>query len=291
MHGSLFTLDATDAEENRIEDRYDDQCQDGCEGESEHYRNRHRNVESIEDQRRHAKYGGRRGHHDRSHAAYRGVKNRRILVLTLADFRNGTESWFHSYLWGRFAQRCGLVFSRDELVTDQVLASLACSVTTFIVRTLPQMESSFSTRDLWARGLYLSYRSELRTEQADGSARLFDNDPEYYQELTRVAIASAPFAVSVKPGETPCLYQTKISSKERLYSLISWRVRALQGKILSALRLIKGSLTFEGGVEYILWKIKRHSGVTLEVSPFLRRHPLLAMCLLSWRLFRRGGIQ
>jgi hypothetical protein len=65
----------------------------------------------------------------------------------------------------------------------------------------------------------------------------------------------------------------------------------VQGKILSALRLAKGSLTFEGGVEYILWKIKRHSGVTLEASPFLKRHPVLAMCVLSFRLYRRGGVR
>ena len=56
-------------------------------------------------------------------------------------------------------------------------------------------------------------------------------------------------------------------------------------------RLAKATLTFTGGVDYILWKVERHSGVRLEVSPFLRRHPLLALCSLSLRLYRRGGVR
>jgi hypothetical protein len=68
-------------------------------------------------------------------------------------------------------------------------------------------------------------------------------------------------------------------------------MRIIQGKVLSVLRLIKGTLTFEGGVDYILWKIKRHTGVTVKVGPFLKRHPILAMGVLSWRLYRLGGIR
>ncbi len=49
--------------------------------------------------------------------------------------------------------------------------------------------------------------------------------------------------------------------------------------------------TFEGGVDYILWKIERHSGVTVDIEPRLRRHPLLAMWILAWRLYRRGGFR
>ena len=81
------------------------------------------------------------------------------------------------------------------------------------------------------------------------------------------------------------------SSRRRLLSHITWRLRSLQGKVLSVLRLLKAITTFEGGVDYILWKIQRHSGVTVEVEPRLRRRPLLAIWVLSWRLYRRGGFR
>jgi len=212
-------------------------------------------------------------------------------VLTLADFRNGTENWFHSYLWGRFAQKCGLIYSHSEQTTIEVMESLACAVMTFISRALPQMESPFSARDLWARGLSLSYRSELRTEQADGAARLFDSDPDYYQQLTRAALENPRFRVTTNADATPCCYQVMTSGKNRKVSNIAWKVRAIQGKILSILRLAKGLLTFKGGVDYILWKIERHSGVSIEVSPTLKRIPPLAVLVIFWRLFRRGAFR
>ena len=212
-------------------------------------------------------------------------------VLTLADFRNGTENWFHSYLWGRFAQKCGLIYSHSEQVTAEVMESLAGAVITFISHALPQMESPFNARDLWARGLSLSYRSELRTEQADGAARLFDSDPDYYQELTSAALETNRFSVTTDTNCTPHCYQVVTSEKERSLNSRSWRIRAFQGKILSVLRLAKGLMTFKGGVDYILWKIERHSGVSIEVSPTLKRIPPVAILVIFWRLFWRGAFR
>jgi len=156
------------------------------------------------------------------------------------------------------------------------------------------MESPFSARDLWARGLSLSYRSELRTEQADGAARLFDSDPDYYQQLTQAALENPRFRVTTNADTTPatpCYYQIITSEKNRKVSNIAWKVRAIQGKILSILRLAKGLLTFKGGIDYILWKIERHSGVRIEVSPTLKRIPPLAILVIFWRLFRRGAFR
>ena len=53
--------------------------------------------------------------------------------------------------------------------------------------------------------------------------------------------------------------------------------------MLSVLRLVKGLFTFEGGFDYVLWKIERHSGVRVEVSPRARRYPLLAGWGVIWR--------
>ena len=162
---------------------------------------------------------------------------------------------------------------------------------TFISHTLPQLETSFTARDLWAKGLSLSYRAELRTEQPDAAARLFDIDPDYYRELTSAAFDAIPFTVSVETDVTPPRYQVQIPAQIRRSNGMGWRVRALQGKILSALRLLKGLLTFKGGVDYIQWKIERHSGVRVEVGPSLRRVPPLALVVIFWRLYRQGAFR
>jgi hypothetical protein len=65
----------------------------------------------------------------------------------------------------------------------------------------------------------------------------------------------------------------------------------MQGKCLSALRLLKALLTFENGLDYALWKIERHSNVRVEVSPLLRRIPPLAVLVIFWKLFRKGAFR
>jgi hypothetical protein len=56
----------------------------------------------------------------------------------------------------------------------------------------------------------------------------------------------------------------------------AWRPRKLLGKPLNAARLIKASFTFQGAARYAAWKIERHTGVPVEVTPWRERHP-------SWR--------
>ena len=54
------------------------------------------------------------------------------------------------------------------------------------------------------------------------------------------------------------------------------------------LRLSKAAFTFHDSISYAAWKIERHTGVRVEVTPMLRRHPLLWGFKVSWRLLRRG---
>ena len=44
---------------------------------------------------------------------------------------------------------------------------------------------------------------------------------------------------------------------------------------LGLLRLLKTAYTFGDWVPYVLWKLERHTGRTIELSPRQRRHPLI----------------
>ena len=55
------------------------------------------------------------------------------------------------------------------------------------------------------------------------------------------------------------------------------------------LRSLAASNFFEGGADYLAWKIERHSGVSLELADWQRRHPLLAAPALLWQLRRRDA--
>ena len=213
-------------------------------------------------------------------------------VLSLADFQRGTSlSCFHSYFWARFAQPSALLYARTDQVLAQVQAALEQAVITFISRVLPQLKDHFTAGDLWHEGFMLSYGAEFRAERPDSLASLFQAWSKHFERLTRAAVQLGPFPVAVVANEDPVFYHAFIPAGVRHRSHVQWCVRRLQGKLLSVLRLLKGLFTFQDGLDYVLWKIERHSGVAIKVPPRLRRYPLLAVCVLFWRSYRRGAFQ
>ncbi|MDZ7598120.1 MAG: hypothetical protein U5J82_07485 [Desulfobacterales bacterium] len=213
-------------------------------------------------------------------------------VLSLADFEQGASmQWFHSYIWGRFAQPVAIVYARDRHTGERVSRALARAVVTFIRRALPCTPSPFTAAELWFKGLSLSYRAELRAERPEKLKGLVARYARYYEALTWAAIPAAAFPVAVTGQADRARYEARIPRRTRFLCRQSWRLRFFQGKVLSVLRLLKSAFTFVGGMDYILWKVERHSGVRVDLSPRLRRHPLAAAGILAWRLYRKGGFR
>jgi hypothetical protein len=97
-----------------------------------------------------------------------------------------------------------------------------------------------------------------------------------------------PFEVQREQLDSRLFYTVRIAQRTRKLGRAGWQLRRMQGKLLSLLRLMKATFTFQGGMDYIAWKLERHTGVPVEVSPKVRRHPLIYGWGLLWRLYRRG---
>ncbi|HYD45199.1 MAG TPA: hypothetical protein VEA79_08045, partial [Phenylobacterium sp.] len=65
-----------------------------------------------------------------------------------------------------------------------------------------------------------------------------------------------------------------------------WSLRQALGKPLNVARLIKAAFTFDGAARYAAWKIERHTGVDIELTPWRERHPILAAPGVLWRVAR-----
>jgi hypothetical protein len=210
-------------------------------------------------------------------------------VISLRDLQRGTSmKWFHSYLWGRFAQPFRVLYAQDETLQLQIDAALAQAVVTFMTRVLPQLPARFEARELWLTGLSLSYRAELRAEKSNRVSQLWEATQPYYEQITQVAMPALSYTMYTDISSQPLRYAAKIAFTTRLVNQLTWRIRRVQGKLLSLARLSKALLTFQGGVDYIVWKLERHSGTAIAVPPRLRRYPLLFGWSLLWRLYRRG---
>ncbi len=221
-------------------------------------------------------------------------------VLSMRDFRRKTgESTFQSYFWARFCQPVAVLYWRDNKARKSIEYGLCHSVVTFLSNILPCTQAEFTAKDLWCTGLRMSYSAELRPEGPERLSRLWIYQASVVKKIVSAAIPCLPFKICridkrkqvVEGGRVQQVYYAEISMVRRQICRAAWWLRRIQGKTLSVMRLAKAAWTFRGGVDYILWKIKRHSGVEVEVSPFLRRHPILAMLMLAPRLFSKGAVK
>ena len=222
-----------------------------------------------------------------------GVDGNRVrtkyAVISMRDLERGTSpSWFHSYLWGRFSQPCGLLYSRNGETGRRVRRALAQAVLTFLTRALPALPERLDTAAIWQQGLALSYRAELRAEKPERAIHLYQSWKDHYLAVTPLAMRELPFNVKREQRASRLLYAIQIPRHTRMLNRLGWLLRRFQGKLLSILRLMKSTFTFQGGMDYIAWKLERHTGVPIEVTPKMRRHPLLYSWGLVWRLYRRG---
>jgi len=214
-------------------------------------------------------------------------------VFSFRDFQRGaSRKWFQAYLWSRLAQPMGLVYARGKDTEEKVYAAMACAVLTFISRVLPLVPSPFTTRELWCKGFVLSYATELRAERRDKLDGLFGAALQHYESVTHAAMAMVSYRVEpAGDGSQSNFYRTDIPSPARIFARFLWALRRHQGKVLSILRLLKGLATFSAGLDYVLWKIERHSGVTVSVDNRLRKVPVAGVVILFWRLYRRGAFR
>ncbi len=212
-------------------------------------------------------------------------------VISLQQFEHRTSArCFHTFFWARFAQPCALTYARDAAVRRRVATALAGAAKTFIGRSLALQPATFSCATLWSNALRASYRTELRPEAPGAAARLVAANDARYTKLTELLADRLPQLTRDAALPTP-VFSARLNAWQRRRGRFAWLVRRPQGKLINLLRIMKAAFTFDGGVDYVLWKIERHSGVKVEATPMLRRHPLLACWPTVWRLYRAGAFR
>ena len=220
-----------------------------------------------------------------------GVQVRcKYAVISLEQFERGmSERSFESYLWGRFAQPVKLVYSRSPAVRARMERGLLRAAETLLRRALPALPEEGSLEDLWRDALALSYGTELRTERQGRAQELSAQGRDFFKALTFELAPRLDDCLELENGEAgETYYRAWVPAWKRRLAPWLWRLRRLEGKLMSVLRLLKGLFTFEGGLDYIAWKLERHSGQKVEIPDKVRRRPLLHIWGLFWRLYRRG---
>jgi hypothetical protein len=179
-------------------------------------------------------------------------------------------------IWARFCQPARLPWARDAATRRRLGAALADACRTMLWHAWPAVPNTHAPVEMdalsvWERGFRETYAAELRSETGDRAVSLVNADRLRYQQIARHVLPELR-AGGVAAGQV-------------------WRKRRWIGKSLNYLRLVKAAFTFDGAVDYVLWKVRRHSGVVIDVSDWQRRHPLLAAPGLAWKLYRLGAFR
>ena len=206
----------------------------------------------------------------------------KFAVLSEADFAslNGPDASTVS-VWARFAQPARLVWRADPAAAERAIVAVARAAPTLLAAAAPLADRSADSDPLalWRTGFALTYGAELRAERKDRSTSIVDADPERYRRFTAAALQAAAIDRAAAPPDA------RAAAERR------WRGLRRRGKLLTAVRLVKASTTFAGGIDYLAWKIDRHAGTRIAIRPWQRRFPLLGALTMLPRLLRSRAVR
>ncbi len=207
----------------------------------------------------------------------------KIATMTLATFAAAARGeTLDTTIWARFVQPSALAWSRDPAAREDVAAALAHAARTAAGLAVAVGPKSGLEDDYWRALFRATYRAELRVEPPGREDQILAANRAHFDGLLPAALVEAgiPFARDghrIEPRPEPAWRKRMVRW---------WNRRKRLGKPLNLARLARATATFDGAARYAAWKVQRHTGIAVEVTPFAERHPILAAPGLLWRLRR-----
>jgi len=197
----------------------------------------------------------------------------KIATMSLRQFASAAKGLSRdTTIWARFVQPSALVWQANEEARAEVTQAL-CAAAVTAGRLAAAVGPARGTADDYWRALFrATYKAEFRVEKPGRENSILEVNAEHFDGLLPIAWNAGGMRFKRMNG----LFEPLPNSAERRRVLKWWNRRARLGKPLNLLRLAKATTTFDGAADYAAWKLQRHTGIALEVTPFRARHPLLA---------------
>ena len=197
----------------------------------------------------------------------------KIATMSLAQFDSAARGESRdTTIWARFVQPSALVWQANEEARAEVTQALCAAAVTAGRLTAVVGPARGTANDYWRALFRATYKAEFRVEKPGRENSILEVNAEHFDGLLPIAWNAGGMRFKRMNG----LFEPLPNSAERRRVLKWWSRRARLGKPLNLLRLAKATTTFDGAADYAAWKLQRHTGIALEVTPFRARHPLLA---------------
>jgi hypothetical protein len=207
----------------------------------------------------------------------------KVATMTLATFAAAARGeTIDTTVWARFVQPCALAWSRDAAAREAVLGALTAAAGTAARLAVVVGPSSGNEEDYWRAMFRSTYRAEFRVEPAGREGAILSTHRTHFDGLLPLALVEAgvPFA---QAGRT---IEPRLDGAGRRAIARWWAARRRLGKPLNLARLARAVGTFEGGMRYAAWKVERHTGLPVKVTPLREKFPLIAAPGVMWLLWR-----
>lgn len=223
-------------------------------------------------------------YHERDQASEQGgeVLRAKVASMQLATFaRAAGGELADTTIWARFVQPCALIWAEDETARGKVIAAIAAAATTAARLAAALGPVSGTAEEYWRALFRATYSAEFRVEKQGRENDILGHNAAHFAGLLPLALEAG----GIPAGWDGITVTPRLTPAERARILTWWKRRRRLGKPLNLLRLVKASTTFEGAARYAAWKIERHTGMPVKLTPWRERFPLLAAPQVLWNLW------
>lgn len=207
----------------------------------------------------------------------------KVATMTLARFAQACSgALLDTTIWARFTQPAALIWQRDEDARDAVVAAVGDAAQTAARLAAVLGPERGRAEEYWAALFRATYRAEFRIEKPGRENAILSVNRAHFDGLLPLALDAG----GVSFDEHGATLAPRIGKAERDRVQRWWARRQRWGKALNLARLAKASTTFEGAARYAAWKIERHTGVAVTLTPWRERHPVLAAPAVLWQVWK-----
>lgn len=220
-------------------------------------------------------------YHEREYGGQ--VLRAKAAAMTLEKFGQAASgALIDTTIWARFVQPSALVWRRNAAVDEKIVAAVTAASATAARLAVAVGPAGGSEADYWTALFRATYSAEFRVEKAGREQSILELNAGHFDGLLPLALAAAGIGFVREGGRIV----PQVSGAERARVRRWWARRRRLGKPLNLLRLVRASATFEGAARYAAWKIERHTGVKVKLTPWRERHPILAAPGVLWSVWR-----
>lgn len=191
----------------------------------------------------------------------------KVATLPMATFQRAAAGrTLDTTIWARFVQPVQRVWSAGPGEAQEAAQAVSAAVMTASRFAAALGPESGPAEAYWLALFRRTYAAEFRMETTSRADTVVAPFAARYAAILPLAWQAAGVAFEVA-GE---------GLRPERRGLPGWMLPNLMGKPLNVARILKAAFTFDGAARYAAYKVERHTGIEIAVTPWRERHPFLA---------------